>query len=113
LCWIGVGVHPHYLVLLCARLPQALAIAAARAAARPRLRLATPAAELHDARGRLDALDGGEAAADARAVFSWSCEQLSPAAAEWPPTWHYSLNESVNFQPCPSSVRVGGAARRL
>jgi tetratricopeptide (TPR) repeat protein len=33
------------------------------------------------AAGRLDALDAGEAAASVTAVFSWSCRQLSPAAA--------------------------------
>ncbi|MGE5292554.1 MAG: AfsR/SARP family transcriptional regulator [Micromonosporaceae bacterium] len=67
------------LTALCARLPLALSIAAARAAARPRFPLAALAAELRDARGRLDALDGGEAAANVRAVFSWSCDHLSPA----------------------------------
>ncbi len=69
------------LAVLCARLPLALSIVAARASAGPGLPLATLAAGLRDARGRLDVLDGGEAAADARAVFSWSCKQLSPPAA--------------------------------
>jgi len=66
---------------LCARLPLALAITAARAGARPGFALAPLAAELRDARGRLDALATGEQATDPRAVFSWSYEQLSPAAA--------------------------------
>jgi DNA-binding SARP family transcriptional activator/tetratricopeptide (TPR) repeat protein len=66
---------------LCARLPLALGIAAAHAAARPGLPLAVLAAELRDARGRLDALGTGDVATDMRTVFSWSCEQLSPAAA--------------------------------
>jgi tetratricopeptide (TPR) repeat protein len=66
---------------LCARLPLALAVTAARAAARPRFPLTELAAELRDAAGRLDALDAGEAAASVAAVFSWSCQQLSPAAA--------------------------------
>jgi DNA-binding SARP family transcriptional activator/Tfp pilus assembly protein PilF len=69
------------LAVLCARLPLALSIVAARASARPGLPLAALAAVLRDARGRLDVLDGGEAAADARAVFSWSCKQLSPSGA--------------------------------
>ncbi len=69
------------LTVLCARLPLALGITAARAAVRPSFPLAALAAELRDTRCRLDALDGGEAAADVRAVFSWSCQQLSPAAA--------------------------------
>jgi DNA-binding SARP family transcriptional activator/tetratricopeptide (TPR) repeat protein/DNA-binding XRE family transcriptional regulator len=69
------------IIALCARLPLALAVAAARAAARPRLPLATLAAELRDAGGRLDALDAGDPAASVRAVFSWSYALLSPDAA--------------------------------
>ena len=66
---------------LCAGLPLALAIAAARAADRPRFPLAELAAELRGAHGRLDALDAGDPAASVRAVFSWSIWQLSSAAA--------------------------------
>jgi DNA-binding SARP family transcriptional activator len=66
---------------LCACLPLALAVAAARAAARPTFPLAALADELADAAGRLDALDAGDPAASVRAVFSWSYEQLSADAA--------------------------------
>ncbi len=66
---------------LCSRLPLALSIVAARAAARPCLSLAELARELADTRGRLDALDAGDPAASVRAVFSWSCHQLSLPAA--------------------------------
>jgi len=66
---------------LCGRLPLALAVTAARAAARPALSLAELAAELRDTRNRLDALDAGEPSASARAVFSWSHETLTPSAA--------------------------------
>jgi DNA-binding SARP family transcriptional activator/tetratricopeptide (TPR) repeat protein len=66
---------------LCGRLPLALAVAAARAAARPGFPLATLAAELGDRAGRLDALDTGDPTASVRAVFSWSYRQLSAAAA--------------------------------
>jgi hypothetical protein len=69
------------IVRLCARLPLALTIAAANAATRPGLRLASLAAELRDAQSRLDILDTGDPATSIRAVFSWSIEQLSPAAA--------------------------------
>jgi DNA-binding SARP family transcriptional activator/tetratricopeptide (TPR) repeat protein len=69
------------LIGLCARLPLALAITAARSAARPAHPLAALAAELRTASGPLDGLDAGEPAASVRAVFSWSYEQLSPAAA--------------------------------
>jgi hypothetical protein len=66
---------------LCAHLPLALAIAAARAAARPRFPLPAVAAELRAAAGRLNALDTGDPAASIRAVFSWSTDHLTPAAA--------------------------------
>jgi tetratricopeptide (TPR) repeat protein/transcriptional regulator with XRE-family HTH domain len=66
---------------LCGQLPLALAVAAARAEARPGFPLAALAAELRDRGGRLDALDAGDPAASIRAVFSWSCRQLSAAAA--------------------------------
>ncbi len=69
------------LIELCSRLPLALSIVAARAAARPLLPLAALARELADAQGRLDALDAGDPVASVRAVFSWSCAQLSDLAA--------------------------------
>jgi DNA-binding SARP family transcriptional activator len=65
----------------CARLPFALAVAVARAAARPNFPLAALAAELRDAAGRLDALDSGDPAASVRTLFSWSYRQLSAGAA--------------------------------
>jgi tetratricopeptide (TPR) repeat protein/transcriptional regulator with XRE-family HTH domain len=66
---------------LCACLPLALAVAAARATVRPSFRLAALAAELRDAAGRLDALDADDPTANVRAVFSWSYQQLSAEAA--------------------------------
>ncbi|WP_345072517.1 AfsR/SARP family transcriptional regulator [Phytohabitans flavus] len=64
----------------CARLPLALALAAARAATRPHLPLSGLAAELRDA-GALDPFDRDDPATDLRAVFSWSYGALSPDAA--------------------------------
>ena len=69
------------LARLCARLPLALSIAAARAAARPGLPLVALTTELRDTRSRLDALDAGDASASVRAVFSWSYQNLSGPAA--------------------------------
>ncbi len=66
---------------LCARLPLALAVAAARAAARPRFPLAALAAELADTAGPLDALEDDDPATSMRAVFSWSTRQLSEESA--------------------------------
>jgi NB-ARC domain len=65
----------------CARLPLALSIVAARAAAHRDFPLTALAEELRDAEGRLPALDAGEAASSVTAVFSWSYRQLSDPAA--------------------------------
>ena len=69
------------LIQLCAGLPLALSIAAARSATQPGLSLAALTAELRDARGRLNALDAGHAATNVRAVLSWSYDQLDAPAA--------------------------------
>jgi DNA-binding SARP family transcriptional activator/Tfp pilus assembly protein PilF len=69
------------LTALCAGLPLALAIVAARAAMRPGQPLATLAAEFRDAAGVLDVLDGGDAATSVRATLSWSYRQLPAPAA--------------------------------
>jgi DNA-binding SARP family transcriptional activator/tetratricopeptide (TPR) repeat protein len=65
----------------CGRLPLALAVVAARAAAHPDFPLSAFAAELRDAAGSLEAFSDGGAGTDARAVFSWSYQTLSPEAA--------------------------------
>ena len=68
------------LARLCAGLPLALSIAASRAAARPDFALSALAAELQEEKGRLDALEVGDAAGSLREVFSWSHQQLSHSA---------------------------------
>jgi len=65
----------------CAGLPLALSVTCARAVTRPGAALGDVAAELRDARGRLDALETGDEVTDLRAVFSWSYRKLSPSAA--------------------------------
>ena len=70
-----------YLIDQCARLPLALTITAARAAANPTVPLASFAAQMSTEHDRLDAFDIGDVATSARAVFSWSVSQLSAAAA--------------------------------
>ncbi|YCK40807.1 NB-ARC domain-containing protein [Actinomadura sp. ATCC 39365] len=69
------------IIALCARLPLALSIVAARASSHPRFSLAALASELREARSGLAAFDGGEGAADIRALFSWSYRRLSRDAA--------------------------------
>jgi tetratricopeptide (TPR) repeat protein len=66
---------------LCACLPLALAVAAARAAARPRFALGALADELADSAGRLHALDAGDPGSTVRTVLSWSYQQLDVESA--------------------------------
>jgi len=61
----------------CGGLPLAVAVVAARATVYQDLPLAEIASELRDARTRLDVLSADGAAADVRAVFSWSYRLLS------------------------------------
>jgi DNA-binding SARP family transcriptional activator/tetratricopeptide (TPR) repeat protein len=67
------------IIALCARLPLALMLVAARAATHPGFGLAALAAELREAGGSLDAFDGQDQATNVRAVFSWSYQRLSAA----------------------------------
>jgi hypothetical protein len=64
----------------CGRLPLAVAIVSARAAAHPDFTLASVAADLRRTQGRLDAFGAAGVAADARTVFSWSYHHLGPRA---------------------------------
>jgi len=103
------------LIVLCARLPLALNIAAARAAAHPGFPLAALATELRDSRGRLAALDAGDAAASVGAVFSWSYRQLSGPAAR---TFrllglHPGPDISVPASASLAGVSLGHAGRAL
>ncbi|WP_230416279.1 AfsR/SARP family transcriptional regulator [Micromonospora tarapacensis] len=70
------------IIARCARLPLALAIASARVVVNRAITLADLATELAGAGASLDPFDGGDPAADVRAVFSWSYRALAPAAAE-------------------------------
>jgi transcriptional regulator with XRE-family HTH domain/tetratricopeptide (TPR) repeat protein len=69
------------LAALCARLPLALSVVVARAAAAPNLPLSSLAAELTELGGRLDALDVGDPAANVRTVLSLSYRHLPPSSA--------------------------------
>ncbi|MBO0823922.1 MAG: tetratricopeptide repeat protein [Actinobacteria bacterium] len=66
---------------LCARLPLALSVVAARAATQPAFPLVELARELRDAGGRLDALDAGDPATSLRSAFACSYRNLSEPAA--------------------------------
>ena len=66
---------------LCAHLPLALALVAARAAIRPQVALGALAVELRDTGQRWQMLTGDDPTTDVRSVFSWSYEALTPGAA--------------------------------
>jgi tetratricopeptide (TPR) repeat protein len=70
----------EHLIHLCARLPLALSIIAARAALTPGLKLADLAAELRETRHTLDALEAGGDSVSVRSVLSRSYEHLTPPA---------------------------------
>ncbi|MFI7034932.1 BTAD domain-containing putative transcriptional regulator [Microbispora rosea] len=69
------------LVALCARLPLALAVLAARAATEPDLPLADLVARVRGAGAELDPFGGEDRATDVRGVFSWSYRTLGAPAA--------------------------------
>ncbi|NLT53061.1 MAG: tetratricopeptide repeat protein [Actinomycetales bacterium] len=64
------------IVTRCARLPLAIAVAAAHLSAEPRARLGDLAEQLARSRDRLGALSTGDALTDVRAVLSWSYRAL-------------------------------------
>jgi DNA-binding SARP family transcriptional activator/Tfp pilus assembly protein PilF len=88
------------LVRLCARLPLALSVAAARAAATPGLPLARLAASLRHAR-RLDGLSTGDTGSDVRAVLSWSFRCVGATARH--------MFRLLGLHPGPD-ISVSGAA---
>jgi DNA-binding SARP family transcriptional activator/Tfp pilus assembly protein PilF len=106
------------IIAACARLPLALSIAAGRAAGRPKRPLTELAAELHDARGRLDALEAGDAVTNVRAVLSWSYDQLSEPAARMfrllgvHPGPDISLSAAASLAGMPRAA-AGAALREL
>jgi tetratricopeptide (TPR) repeat protein/transcriptional regulator with XRE-family HTH domain len=100
-----VAAEPHaaeQIISYCARLPLALAIVAARAAAHPSFPLASIANELAEARTGLDALAGKEPTIDLRAVFSCSYHTLSPDAAR--------LFRLLGLHPGPDISAPGAAS---
>ena len=79
-----LAAEPHaveQIISRCARLPLALAIMAARAAAHPEFPLAAFADQLRNSARRLDVLADVDPATDVRGLFSWSYRALSPGAA--------------------------------
>jgi DNA-binding SARP family transcriptional activator len=92
------------IIQLCGRLPLALAIVAARAAAHSDFTLASIATDLRLTWGRLDAFGTAGVAADARTVFSWSYRHLTPQACR--------LFRLLSLQPA-ADITVAASASLL
>lgn len=90
------------IIQLCGRLPLALAIVSARAAAHPDFTLASIAADLRRTQGRLDAFGAAGLDADARTVFSWSYHLLSPQACR--------LFRMLSLQPATDITAAASAS---
>jgi DNA-binding SARP family transcriptional activator/tetratricopeptide (TPR) repeat protein len=100
-----IAAEPHAvaeITALCARLPIALAIVAARAATHPGFGLAALAGELRQSRGGLDEFAGADPVTDVRAVFSWSYLQLHPEAAR--------LFRLLGLHPGPDFTRAAAVS---
>src|SRR5215470_13301295 len=87
---------------LCARLPLALSVVAARAATHPGFALAVLAEELSRTRGGLQAFEGGEVNDDVRAVLSWSYQRLD--------TEHARLFRLLGLHPGPDITAAAAAS---
>lgn len=101
--WLGTDpAAVDEIVEACAGLPLALAVVAARAQMNPRFALRALAAQLHDARVRLDAFVNGDAENDVRAAFSWSYQALADDSAR--------LFRMVSLAPGPDVTAPAAAA---
>jgi tetratricopeptide (TPR) repeat protein len=97
------------LVELCARLPLALSIVAARAAEQPLMSLGELAGEIREEHNRLDLLDSGDIDVSVRAVFSWSYNVLSPGAAR---LFRYlGVHPGPDIDAYACHALIGGSAR--
>ena len=106
---------------LCCGLPLALRVTAELAAARPQAALAGLAAELSGQRARLELLNaGGDQATAVQTVFSWSDQQLDPAAARafrllglhpGPDVDAHAMAALTATTPHEASLLLGGLAR--
>jgi len=90
------------IITACARLPLALAIVAARAAAHPTFPLTALAAELTTASGQAGRLDADDVLGQVRAVFSWSYTTLTRDAAR--------LFRLLGLHPGPDSSAPAAAS---
>ena len=90
----------------CCRLPLALRVAAELVAARRGVPLTDLVAELASQQRRLDLFDAGDPRTAVRAVFSWSCRNLSPDAAR---TFRFlGLHPGCDFDAYAAAALISG-----
>jgi DNA-binding SARP family transcriptional activator/tetratricopeptide (TPR) repeat protein len=90
----------------CCRLPLALRVAAELVAARRGVPLTDLVAELGSQQRRLDLFDAGDPRTAVRAVFSWSCRNLSPDAAR---TFRFlGLHPGCDFDAYAAAALISG-----
>jgi tetratricopeptide (TPR) repeat protein len=97
------------LVELCAQLPLALSIVAARAAEQSALSLRELVREVQEEHSRLDFLDSGDIDVSVRSVFSWSYNLLSPDAARLFRYLGVHPGPDIDLHAC--NALVSGSAR--
>ncbi|MFG3255075.1 BTAD domain-containing putative transcriptional regulator [Streptomyces sp. NPDC048172] len=100
------------IVARCARLPLALAVAAARAAANPGFPLSAIAEELRHSDENLDAFASSDLSTDVRAVFSWSYAALSAPAARLFRLLALPTGPDVSAHTAAALAGLGTAATR-
>ncbi|MEU8424322.1 BTAD domain-containing putative transcriptional regulator [Micromonospora sp. NPDC048835] len=101
-------------ITLCAGLPLALAIVAARVALNPALPLSAVVDDVSAPSARLDALSSADSSDDVRSVFSWSYRALDPAAARAFRALAVHPGAAIPLESAASVAGVGrGQARAL
>ncbi|MFK3984263.1 BTAD domain-containing putative transcriptional regulator [Micromonospora sp. NPDC050397] len=102
------------IVTLCAGLPLALAIVAARVALNPALPLSAVVSAVSAPSARLDALSSVDSSDDVRSVFSWSYHALNPSTAQVFRALAVHPGPGISLESVASVAGVGRQqARRL
>ncbi|MBQ1020179.1 winged helix-turn-helix domain-containing protein [Micromonospora sp. D93] len=99
-------------IALCAGLPLALAIVAARVALNPALPLSAVLSDVSAPSARLDALSSADSSDDVRSVFSWSYRALGPSTAQVFRALAVHSGPGISLESVASVAGVGRAQAR-
>ncbi|MGC4813679.1 BTAD domain-containing putative transcriptional regulator [Micromonospora sp. DT228] len=99
-------------ITLCAGLPLALAIVAARLALNPALPLSAVVDDVSAPSARLDAFSSADSSDDVRSVFSWSYHALQPATARVFRALAVHPGPGISLESVASIAGVGRARAR-